>query len=399
MSTKRNSRFSPAFWLTAAAAVLTHGGAVQARDLTFCIDEASPAAAVDEKLGQAIGKQENVPVQFYHYMGVPKGDDDDFDLHRYKGMLAGACDIVLGFPSDGKSELPKFLRATQPYASTGFVLVTAKRSRYNSLDRMPRGTHVAVAYNTYANYFFRHHANVVADIVEDDAAALQAIASKQVTGALLWRPAVALQSEKQHADVDMHALSETDSSWNLVALYSAPGEKAAHDFEAAVAVLRTNGELARALGRYEDATPLTEARRTAIQSSEPAAQTTMRTRAAPKATCAAAPALYTQAQADAGKPLFLGKCAICHGPTLEGRAGPALKGKMFLPASAGHTVGDIFTIVSQNMPATLPGSLDHGDYVKIMSFLLQQNGYPSGAAELTFDGALKSKTPMVYQGP
>ena len=43
------------------------------------------------------------------------------------------------------------------------------------------------------------------------------------------------------------------------------------------------------------------------------------------------------------------------------------------------------------MPASNPGSLQHDDYVQIMAFLLQQNGYPAGAKELTFEDAGASK--------
>ena len=64
-----------------------------------------------------------------------------------------------------------------------------------------------------------------------------------------------------------------------------------------------------------------------------------------------------------------------------------------------HTLGDIFTIVSQNMPATLPASLPPDDYVRIMAYLLQENGYPAGSNELTFDAAKKSKVQLRYRGP
>ena len=50
------------------------------------------------------------------------------------------------------------------------------------------------------------------------------------------------------------------------------------------------------------------------------------------------------------------------------------------------------------MPATAPGSLEHGDYVQIMAFLLQQNGYPAGSSKLTFEDALHSKVQLIYHG-
>jgi mono/diheme cytochrome c family protein len=112
----------------------------------------------------------------------------------------------------------------------------------------------------------------------------------------------------------------------------------------------------------------------------------------------APPALYTAAQAAAGHVKFLGNCASCHGPTLAGRAGPALKGPNFANAKSGFSVSDIFNIVAQNMPASNPGSLEPDDYVQIMAYLLQQNGYPAGTTALDFNGASTSKVPLVYRG-
>ena len=110
------------------------------------------------------------------------------------------------------------------------------------------------------------------------------------------------------------------------------------------------------------------------------------------------PALYTRQQAEAGAAKFSDDCEQCHGANLEGRAGPALKGTAFASPASKVTVGDVFTMVSQQMPATNPGSLDHEDYVQIMAFLLQQNGYPAGKQALDFATAASSKVSLIYQG-
>ena len=123
-----------------------------------------------------------------------------------------------------------------------------------------------------------------------------------------------------------------------------------------------------------------------------------RCRATGSNTSHALPALYTSEQADSGKQKYMTSCALCHGPTLEGRAGPALKGPNFASTKANFRVGDVFVIVSQNMPATAPGSLSHDDYVELMAFLLQQNGYPAGSKALTFDTAQRSKVKLLYHG-
>jgi cytochrome c len=113
---------------------------------------------------------------------------------------------------------------------------------------------------------------------------------------------------------------------------------------------------------------------------------------------AALPALYTDAQAKAGAAKYSDSCEQCHGAKLEGRAGPALVGPNFASVKAGFKVKDIFGFINENMPATQPGSLPRQDYVEIMAFLLQQNGYPAGTAKLTWGSAGTSDVPLLYQG-
>jgi polar amino acid transport system substrate-binding protein len=92
-------------------------------------------------------------------------------------------------------------------------------------------------------------------------------------------------------------------------------------------------------------------------------------RLAAAAPAGSVPALYTAAQATSGMGKFIGNCAMCHGAKLQGISGPSLKGPNFASEKADLSVSDVFTIVSQNMPATNPGSLQHDDYVEIMAYL------------------------------
>ncbi len=50
------------------------------------------------------------------------------------------------------------------------------------------------------------------------------------------------------------------------------------------------------------------------------------------------------------------------------------------------------------MPSATPGSLPPDVYVAIMAFILQQNGYPAGSRELTYDEAMTSSVPIRYYG-
>jgi hypothetical protein len=58
----------------------------------------------------------------------------------------------------------------------------------------------------------------------------------------------------------------------------------------------------------------------------------------------------------------------------------------------------MFNFVAKLMPAATPGSLTHVQYVEIMAFILQQNGYPPGGHELVYEEAETSKVPLRYYG-
>ncbi len=104
---------------------------------------------------------------------------------------------------------------------------------------------------------------------------------------------------------------------------------------------------------------------------------------APQRMAQAAPASsgqgwYTPAEADKGKATFDAKCQMCHGPSLGGGVGPALKGPSFAGAWGNKTLGDLLKFEHANMPMTAPGSLTAQDYRDVAAFILQQNGLPSG---------------------
>lgn len=96
---------------------------------------------------------------------------------------------------------------------------------------------------------------------------------------------------------------------------------------------------------------------------------------------------YTQAQADAGKDVFQKTCAICHGKELQGGAGPALTGKQFLSVSQFQeiTAAYFYHFMSTHMPLTNPGSLTKTQYLDVMAYFLQVNGYAAGSHSLTAD--------------
>lgn len=96
---------------------------------------------------------------------------------------------------------------------------------------------------------------------------------------------------------------------------------------------------------------------------------------------AAAPA-YTTAQATQGATVYKSQCAMCHGTTLNNGGAPKLAGPEFLKKWSGNTADDLHYIMSTTMPQTKPGGLKPEQYINVLAYILQKNGYKAGTTAL-----------------
>jgi alcohol dehydrogenase (cytochrome c) len=111
-------------------------------------------------------------------------------------------------------------------------------------------------------------------------------------------------------------------------------------------------------------------------------------RGAGQSTVQAAEALFTSAQAVAGRAAYQQNCANCHGTSVDdGNSAPPLRGAAFLGKYAGKPAADLFTYVSMKMPPGNPGSLDGAEYARIIAYVLQQNGFATGRKEFASEAA------------
>ena len=405
----KKSPFQPShrsIWLSAIAAVLLYGGTAAAAGFSVCIDKSSPTAAVDARLARAVAAQQGSTLHVHEFDG--SGGDEGFGLKDFNKLAKDSCSLVLGFPIDADQHaVPPGLKATRPYGHTGYVLVTAKGSKAVTLNQLPEDSIVAVTYQTTPNLYFADHPNLQADVHLTNDAALKALEKHQASAAMLWRPTVVRYLAEHHeaGRFSYHFLDEPHASFNLVALYDSDHAQSAVDFQKAITAMSTSGELARLLAPYAqpgEAGPLRRDTSAMLRRSHGRHRNVHgcaegKPRQMHRARHRSLPALFTLAQAESGHKKFIENCARCHGPEMEGRAGPALKGPNFASPKADFHVGDIFTILTHNMPASDPGSLPRLDYVEVMAFLLQQNGYPAGKKALLYDEAMRSKVPLVYR--
>lgn len=97
-------------------------------------------------------------------------------------------------------------------------------------------------------------------------------------------------------------------------------------------------------------------------------------------------AVYTDAQAERGKELYLKECGSCHADNLQGGdEAPGLAGGGFLSQWIDLSAGDLFERTRMTMPQDRPGQLSRDTYGDILAFMFKANGFPSGDVELPRD--------------
>lgn len=107
----------------------------------------------------------------------------------------------------------------------------------------------------------------------------------------------------------------------------------------------------------------------------------------------ASAALFTDAQADRGHETFRAVCSECHYSN-------EFHGGDFQFKWGRRTVADLFREIERNMPDDAPGSLSRREYVDVVSYILQLNGFPSGESELeTDEPTMSAFTLAAHSGP
>jgi S-disulfanyl-L-cysteine oxidoreductase SoxD len=109
--------------------------------------------------------------------------------------------------------------------------------------------------------------------------------------------------------------------------------------------------------------------------------------------------VFTAAQASRGKAEFDQTCSRCHNLALIGsERGPAIKGAAFLSNYEKGTIGDLFIKIRDTMPQGGPGTLNDDIKLDILTYILQQNGFPEGAEPLKKDLALLEEIRLAKKG-
>lgn len=95
---------------------------------------------------------------------------------------------------------------------------------------------------------------------------------------------------------------------------------------------------------------------------------------------ATGPGIYAEAQAERGRTSFRDVCAECHYSS-------EFRDQQFKFKWGRRTVRDLYRDIVRNMPEDDPGSLSDQEYVDIVAYILQLNGFVAGGTELPADEA------------
>ena len=95
--------------------------------------------------------------------------------------------------------------------------------------------------------------------------------------------------------------------------------------------------------------------------------------------------VFTETQAARGQVVYQNHCAFCHLDDLSGFRGLPLAGPEFIARwnEPGVTLENFLSFVTSSMPQEEPGTLQPQEYLDVLAYLLQANGYPAGDRELT----------------
>jgi mono/diheme cytochrome c family protein len=109
--------------------------------------------------------------------------------------------------------------------------------------------------------------------------------------------------------------------------------------------------------------------------------------------------VFNATQALRGKAEYDQTCSRCHNLALIGsERGPAIKGPAFLEDYERGTVADLFIKIRDTMPEGGPGTLNEDAKLDILTYILEQNGFPAGPGELKKDLGVLADIRMAKKG-
>lgn len=219
----------------------------------FCIDKGNPFFEIDRAVATAVAKADHTMPKFTVIDTRVGADSLNAQKSAFFAKLAAKCDLVMGFPVEtGYPTVPKGVKATTPYAATGFVLA-ATGSVAPSFASLAPHTTVGVTYLTVPSTYFDHGhgASLESHQYSSPDSLYRALEQRKVAVALMWQPWLVRELATSHAQVAQHTLRLPHAQWSVVALYRASRAAEAARFDKAIHHLAATGRLASLIAPYK----------------------------------------------------------------------------------------------------------------------------------------------------
>jgi mono/diheme cytochrome c family protein len=92
--------------------------------------------------------------------------------------------------------------------------------------------------------------------------------------------------------------------------------------------------------------------------------------------------VYSNRQAERGRPIYENRCAACHGDKLQGATGTPLAGAAFLSDWSARPLLELADKIHKTMPFEAPGTLSRQESIDLVAYILKAGDYPAGQEDL-----------------
>ncbi len=277
-------------------------------------------------------------------------------------LLAGHCDLAVGLPA-GPDFMGPRLVYTRPFMTLGYVLVVPKAMPVSGLDDL-KGKRIAVQFGSPPQSLLALRSDLSTVTAMDPEEAMRRLAEGAADAAFIWGPSAGyLNRTALHDAYKLLPVDAPQMQWQAAIGLSSKQAALRDEVDAALPGLAPHiRDLQAKYGVTEDL-PASPA---------PSASSTAPPVAAPEVTTAAARSGNEAGDPAAGKAVFDGTCAHCHGPNAvvaERKINLRLLSRKY-----GQEMGEVFftTVVNgrptKGMP-TWKEVFKHQDFVNILAYL------------------------------
>jgi ABC-type amino acid transport substrate-binding protein len=272
-------------------------------------------------------------------------------------LLAGQCDLAIGLPATDDFMGPKLV-FTRPILSLGYAIVVPKGRKAATLDDLA-GQRVAVQFGSPPQSLVAQRDDITTVTVMDPEEAMRKLAAGQADAAYVWGPTAAYVNRS--AMKEAYDVVPTSLQWPAAIGFSSRQATLRDEVDAVLPQLQLRiRELSEkyALVAAAPAVTMTDAGPVAVQAAAPAQ--------GPSSGGAG------KANATAGREIFDGTCAHCHGPNAV--VADRKINLRLLQRKYGDQMEDVFlTTVTNGRPTkgmpTWKDVFKHQDFLDILAYL------------------------------